>query len=92
MFLPLTKQVNQGEEDYTRICPMFVSDHIHVLKEEEAFSFEELISEVGGTLGLFIGFNFVMIWDFIVRSFEMIFRRGSFLSMFLRLSMLQMYK
>ena len=67
---------------------MFVSDHIHVLKEEEAFSFEELISEVGGTLGLFIGFNFVMIWDFIVRSFEMIFRRGSFL----KLSMLQMYK
>ena len=65
---------------------MFVSDHIHVLKEEEAFSFEELISEVGGTLGF--GFNFVMIWDFIVRSFEMIFRRGSFL----KLSMLQMYK
>ena len=41
---------------------MFVSDNVLVLKEEEAFSFGSLVADVGGVLGLFIGFNFLEVW------------------------------
>ena len=35
-------------------------------KEEEAFSFESLVADVGGGLGLFIGFNFLEIMQFFI--------------------------
>ena len=35
-------------------------------KEEEAFSFESLVADVGGILGLFIGFNFLEIMQFFI--------------------------
>ena len=38
---------------------------VEVLKEEEAFSMGSLVADVGGVLGLFIGFNFLMLWDWI---------------------------
>ena len=41
-------------------------DTVQVLKEEEAHSFSSLVADVGGVLGLFIGFNFLMLWDWIV--------------------------
>ena len=37
--------------------------NILVEKEELAFSIVSLIGDCGGALGLFIGFNFHMIWD-----------------------------
>ena len=37
-----------------------------VEKEQVAFPFSSLVAECGGTLGLFIGFNFLMIWDLVV--------------------------
>ena len=33
--------------------------------EELAFSLSSLVADCGGVLGLFVGFNFLMIWDFI---------------------------
>ena len=39
------------------------SRKVLVLKEKEAFSFTSLVADIGGVLGLFIGFNFLMIWD-----------------------------
>ena len=42
------------------------SSPVQVLKEEEAFSFGSLVADCGGVLGLFIGFNFLMVWDWIV--------------------------
>ena len=33
--------------------------------EELAYSLSSLVADCGGVLGLFIGFNFLMIWDFI---------------------------
>ena len=44
----------------------YASNSIQVLKEEEAYSFLSLVADVGGVLGLFIGFNFLMIWDWTV--------------------------
>ena len=45
---------------------MFASNTVTVLREEEAYSFLSLVSDCGGVLGLFIGFNFLMFWDFVV--------------------------
>ena len=50
----------------TELLPVFASDSVLVKKEQEAFSFASLVADCGGCLGLFIGFNFLMIWDWIV--------------------------
>ena len=41
------------------------NDKIEVQREVHDFPIESLVADVGGILGLFIGFNFMMIWDFI---------------------------
>ena len=48
------------------ILPRFTTDTVEILKEEEAYSFASLVADIGGVLGLFVGFNFLMIWDWIV--------------------------
>ena len=45
---------------------MFGSSQVQVEAEEEAASLSSLVADCGGTLGLFIGFNFMMFWDLIV--------------------------
>ena len=55
-----------GDYKYTSIRPSFVSNKIQVLKEVEAYPILSLVADVGGVLGLFIGFNFLMLWDWIV--------------------------
>ena len=44
------------------------SSTILVRKEVEAFPFSSLLADCGGCLGLFIGFNFLMIWDWILQA------------------------
>ena len=44
----------------------FASRKITVQKEEWSYSNLDFVADCGGLLGLFIGFNFVMIWDLIV--------------------------
>ena len=60
------------EEKLTEITVKFWSPSIQVLKEEEAYSFLSLVADCGGILGLFIGFNFLMVWDWIIIAFSMI--------------------
>ena len=43
---------------------------IQVLREEEAYPILSLVADIGGILGLFIGFNFLMIFDWIVLPFN----------------------
>ena len=45
---------------------MFTSSILSVQKEEIEFPFADLVADCGGILGLFIGFNFIMVWDLIV--------------------------
>ena len=47
----------------TTVTPFFTSNRVQVLREEEAHPFDSFIADIGGVLGLFIGFNFLMIWD-----------------------------
>ena len=46
---------------------LFLSDSVEVLTEEKSFPFGSLVADCGGVLGLFIGFNFLMIWDWIMK-------------------------
>ena len=49
----------------TVFLPIFSTDIIQIQKEVEAFPFSSLVADCGGVLGLFVGFNFLMIWDWI---------------------------
>ena len=54
----------------TTLSILLASSNVIMEKEEEAFSFESLVSDVGGVLGLFIGFNFLVIWEIIINFIE----------------------
>ena len=45
---------------------------LSIEKEVLAYPFITLLADFGGVLGLFIGFNFLMIWDIIVFVIEKI--------------------
>ena len=64
MQMPQEPQVTLNGK--TELWPVFASDTVLVKKEEEAFSFVSLVADCGGVLGLFIGFNFLMVWDWII--------------------------
>ena len=44
---------------------MFNNPSVLTETEELAYSLSSLVADCGGLLGLFVGFNFLMIWDFI---------------------------
>ena len=44
----------------------YAGNSIEVQREEEVYSLLSLVADVGGVLGLFIGFNFIMIWDWMI--------------------------
>ena len=48
---------------YTALIPKFASGSVEVRREVEAYSLGSLVADCGGVLGLFIGFNFLMVWD-----------------------------
>ena len=52
----------------------FTTNSVEVLTEEKAYNFASMVADVGGVLGLFIGFNFLMLWDWIVGGIKLIYR------------------
>ena len=50
----------------TRVWLRFGSTKVTVKKEVWAYTNLAFVADCGGLLGLFIGFNFLMIWDLIV--------------------------
>ena len=42
---------------------MFPKKKVTIETEVELYSFISLVSDIGGALGLFLGFSFVMVWD-----------------------------
>ena len=49
-----------------KLWPMFSLEKTLVRKEVEAFPLISLVADCGGILGLFLGFNFLMIWEWIM--------------------------
>ena len=50
----------------TNVAIMFENSIVHVEKEELAYPMSSLIADSGGILGLFVGFNFLMIWKLLI--------------------------
>ena len=57
---------DEQSSNLTSLRIMFGSSEVQVEAEKEAASFSSLVADCGGTLGLFIGFNFMMLWEIIV--------------------------
>ena len=55
-----------GETNMTVTRIMFGSEQVQVEEEQLAFTGTDLLADCGGILGLFIGFNFIMIVDVIL--------------------------
>ena len=49
--------------NYTYLYLAKLGSKVKVKKEILVYPFESLVAEVGGALGLFLGFSFLMIWD-----------------------------
>ena len=55
--------------------PLFASETMLVRKEQMAFPVDSLVADCGGILGLFLGFNFLMLWEWII-DFLLCFNRN----------------
>ena len=53
----------------------YAGNSIEVHREEEAYSLLSLVADVGGVLGLFIGFNFLIVLDWIMCGVDKFWRR-----------------
>ena len=56
----------------TRLWLRFGTPKVTVKKEVLTYTHLSFVADCGGLLGLFIGFNFLMIWDLIVIVYQKI--------------------
>ena len=61
-----TPLYTQPESNKTLIFILFSSSTVILEREEKAFSFQSLVADVGGVLGLFIGFSFLGLSEFAI--------------------------
>ena len=59
----ITRKVSMAAANESIIRIYFESKSLTVEAEEQAYSFDSLVSDLGGVLGLFLGFNFLMLWE-----------------------------
>ena len=60
------------KEDFLTFALVAVDNNIYVETEALLYPGTSLVAEIGGTLGLFIGFSFMILWDGIVRILHLI--------------------
>ena len=51
----------------SRVTLLHASDTVYIEQEELAYPLETMIADCGGVLGLFIGFNFLIVWDYFLK-------------------------
>ena len=56
----------QVRNNVSELCPLFATGNILVRKEVEAFPLDSLVADCGGILGLFLRFNFLMVWEWLL--------------------------
>ena len=64
--------IMENTKNLSEIRFWFYSQTVYIEKEVLDYPFITLLADFGGVLGLFIGFNFLMIWDIIVFVIEKI--------------------
>ena len=58
--------IMENTKNLSEIRFWFSGQTVFIEKEVLDYPFITLLADFGGVLGLFIGFNFLMIWDIIV--------------------------
>ena len=59
-------------KNYTKLYLTLATKKILVEREVPSYSFLSFVADCGGLLGLFIGFNFLMIFDLFVMIYQKI--------------------
>ena len=59
-------------QNYTQLYLTLATKKVLVEREVASYSFLSLVADCGGLLGLFIGFNFLMIFDLFVEIYNKI--------------------
>ena len=78
LFLQIVEEpqfFDDGIHNLTRLWLTFAGQKIYVEKEVKSYSVASSVADCGGLLGLFVGFNFLMILDVFVvmyRKFRLI--------------------
>ena len=49
---------------------MYSSKKVIIEKEEAAYSLTSFVAEYGGLLVMFLGFNFLFVWDLFVEAYQ----------------------
>ena len=81
LVLQVAEKVETHDPVLQMLVPIFSSNSILVRKEQEAFPFASLVADCGGILGLFVGFNFLMIWEWMMYFVMIIVHKGVFREM-----------
>ena len=64
------KEIANVDAGVVKLMPV-LDPTVQVLREQEAYPLLSLVADIGGILGLFTGFNFLMIFDWIVLPFKL---------------------
>ena len=64
---------SQENNEMSSLSVWNTSPYLLIKQEKLVYTVESLVAEFGGTLGLFLGFSFIAIWD------KMVFLRIAFL-------------
>ena len=59
----------------TELFAVFSTQNILVRREVLAFPTDSLVADCGGILGLFLGFNFLMVWEWMLNGFFVLYNR-----------------
>ena len=62
---PITQKIEDSGRGMTTFSLTLVTTDIRVETEALVYNFNTLVSNFGGTLGLFLGFSFFMLWDLV---------------------------
>ena len=63
-------KIPNANDDNIATLIIVLDPTMQILREQEAYPILSLVADIGGILGLFIGFNFLMIFDWIVLPFK----------------------
>ena len=68
------RQTNDGNNG-AKLFAVFSTQNALVRREVLAFPTDSLVADCGGVLGLFLGFNFLMVWEWVLRGFILLFKK-----------------